>query len=96
MAEIHKLKKNGQTILPATTSDAVVHPQVRSSLTDLVNEYNVSVLYPTEGVSGNKYTLSKAITVLGSKLSENQKTISTRVVYIDSKGSVCGRYSGRL
>lgn len=87
MAEIHKLKKNGQTILPATTSDAVVHPQVRSSLTDLVNEYNVSVLYPTEGVSGNKYTLSKAITVLGSKLSENQKTISTRVAYIDSTDS---------
>ena len=84
MAEIHKLTKDGQTILPATTTDAVVHPQARVSLTGLVNEYNVSVLYPTEGVSGNKYTLQKAITVLNSKLSDEQKTIATRVAYIDS------------
>lgn len=84
MAEIHKLTKDGQTILPATTTDAVVHPQARVSLTGLVNEYNVSVLYPTEGVSGNKYTLQRAITVLNSKLSDEQKTIATRVAYIDS------------
>lgn len=32
MAKIHKLTKGGQTIYPATTTDAVVHPTSRKSL----------------------------------------------------------------
>ena len=33
MAKIHKLTKGGQTIYPATTTDAVVHPTSRKKLT---------------------------------------------------------------
>lgn len=46
MAKIHKLTKNGQTIYPATTTDAVVNPSSKKSLkeelTDL--EENLSDL----------------------------------------------------
>ena len=34
MAKIHKLIKDGQTIYPATTTDAVVHPTTRKNLTE--------------------------------------------------------------
>lgn len=34
MAKIHKLTKEGQTIYPATTTDAVVHPTTRKNLTE--------------------------------------------------------------
>lgn len=34
MAKIHKLTKGGQTIYPATTTDAVVHPTSRKKLTE--------------------------------------------------------------
>ena len=34
MAKIHKLIKDGQTIYPATTTDAVVHPATRKNLTE--------------------------------------------------------------
>lgn len=34
MAKIHKLTKDGQTIYPATTTDAVVHPTSRKNLTE--------------------------------------------------------------
>ena len=34
MAKIHKLTKDGQTIYPATTTDAVVHPTTRKNLTE--------------------------------------------------------------
>lgn len=34
MAKIHKLTKGGQTIYPATTTDAVVHPTTRKNLTE--------------------------------------------------------------
>lgn len=33
MVKMHKLTKGGQTIYPATTTDAVVNPNTRKSLT---------------------------------------------------------------
>lgn len=38
MAKIHKLTKGGQTIYPATTTDAVVNPNSRKSLTAELSE----------------------------------------------------------
>ena len=76
MGEIHKLTKDGKTIFPATTSDAVIHPQMKTALSDLVVEYNVSRLFPTEGNEGSeKYTLQEAVNLLGEKLLENQNIL---------------------
>ena len=36
MGEIHKLTKDGITLFPATTTDAVVHPQVRAAVSTLL------------------------------------------------------------
>ena len=67
MAKIYNLIKGGQTIYPATTTDAVKHPGTGTSIDALINEINVSVVYPTGGVTadniqgGNRYTLETAI-----------------------------------
>lgn len=89
MAEIHKITKNGQTIIPATTTDAVVHPELQTPLTSLINEYNVSVLFPTSGIDGtNKYDLQTAINLLDEKLAPEQKTVGIKVAfYTNSSGN---------
>ena len=82
MTEIHKLTKNGETILPATTTDAVVHPELQTPLTSLINEYNVSTLFPTSGIDGtNKYDLQTAINLLDEKLAPEQKTVGIKVAF---------------
>ena len=43
MAKIHKLTKGGQTIYPATTTDAVVHPTTRKNLTEELAELNGNI-----------------------------------------------------
>ena len=69
MAKIHKLSKNGQTIYPATTTDAVAHPTLKVSASKLIGEINVSNLYPTGGTDGtNKYTLASAIAKIPTDL----------------------------
>lgn len=84
MAEIHRMKKEGETIFPATTTDAVVHPQLKTTVSSLVVEYNVSALFPTSGQdSGNKYTLSSMIAILGSKLTESQKIAGVKGSFLD-------------
>lgn len=69
MASIHKLTKNGQTIYPATTTDAVVHPDLAVSSSKLIEEVNVSKIFPTGGIDGtNKYTLETAIAMIPTSL----------------------------
>lgn len=89
MGEIHKLTKDGVTLFPATTTDAVAHPQVRTSLSNLISEFNVSSLYPTGGSSNSdRYTLQGAISMLGAKLTDSQKIGGVKVVFIDSTGEI--------
>ena len=77
MGEIHKLTKDGKTLFPATTTDAVAHPQTRTSLSNLIHEFNVSELFPkTEG-----YTLESAINILNSK--SINVTQGTKVMFLD-------------
>ena len=97
MAEIHKITKNGQTILPATTTDAVVHPDLQTPLTNLINEYNVSVLFPTSGIDGtDKYDLQTAIDVLDQHLSAEQKTVGIKVAFNTNSGEYLSyEYSGK-
>lgn len=85
MGNIHKLTKDGVTLFPATTTDAVVHPQIRTALSNLINEYNVSQLYPTSGSNnGDKYTLQSAISLLADKLTDSQKVGGVKIIFIDS------------
>ena len=85
MATIHKLTKDGATIFPATITDAVVHPQTGKTLTSMMKDYNVSELFPTEGVDGgNKYNLALAIQVLGTHLTSAQKTGGIKLTFISS------------
>lgn len=84
MGEIHKLTKDGITLFPATTTDAVVHPQVRAAVSNLITEYNVSSLFPTAGSEGSsKYTLQGAISLLFDKLKETQRFPGIKVIFTD-------------
>ncbi|WP_455673758.1 hypothetical protein [Phocaeicola sp.] len=91
MAKIHRLTKGGQTIFPATTTDAVVHPGTRTSISKLFNEINVSVVFPAGGVTatgedgGNRYTLKTAIPLVPSEL---RSTIGLKCSFISVAGNV--------
>ena len=69
MAKKVKLTKGGQTVYPATVMDAVVHPDLRVDASKLIEEVNVSKIYPTGGIDGtNKYTLETAIAMIPASL----------------------------
>ena len=61
MAKIHKLIKDGQTIYPATTTDAVVHPTSRKNLTEELSklESKTESLSKITGVSSAVIKFSK-------------------------------------
>lgn len=85
MATIHKLTKDGATIFPATITDAVVHPNTGKTLTSMIKDYNVSELFPSEGIDGgNKYNLALAISVLGTHLTAAEKTGGIKLTFISS------------
>lgn len=50
MVKMHKLTKGGQTIFPATTTDAVVNPKTRKNMTTELSEFEEIIqsqnLYP--------------------------------------------------
>lgn len=69
MAKKCKLTKNGETIYPCSTMDAIVHPTLKVPSSKLIGEINVSNLFPTGGTNGtNKYTLESAITKIPTDL----------------------------
>ena len=83
MASIHKLTKNGQTIYPATTTDAVVHPDLAVSSSKLIEEVNVSKIFPTGGIDGtNKYTLETAIAMIPASL----RSVGIKCSFLDEGG----------
>lgn len=83
MASIHKLTKNGQTIYPATTTDAVVHPDLAVSSSKLIEEVNVSKIFPTGGIDGtNKYTLETAIAMIPESL----RSVGIKCSFLDEAG----------
>lgn len=55
MAKIYKLTKGGQTIIPATTTDAVVNPKTRKSLTTELSDlsYHSVLLYQIKLYQGS-------------------------------------------
>ena len=85
MASIHKLTKDGQTIYPATTTDAVVHPDLAVSSSKLIEEVNVSKIFPTGGIDGtNKYTLETAIAMIPSSL----RNVGLKCSFLDEEGEL--------
>ena len=65
-AEIHKLQKNGVTIYPATTTDAVVDPFFKKNVSKLISQ--------TEGVIEEEIS---GIVKIKSKNLFNKENIST-------------------
>lgn len=68
MAKIHKLTKEGQTIYPATTTDAVVHPTTRKNLTEELTELNKRILDETKRAKTAEEANATAIEALANEL----------------------------
>lgn len=69
MAKIHKLTKGGQTIYPATTTDAVVHPTSRKSLSFELIKLN-SEISSLQGESTEAFIKNDMI-LLSDNIKEN-------------------------
>lgn len=85
MAKKVKITKGGQTVYPATVMDAVVHPDLRVDSSKLIEEVNVSKIYPTGGIDGtNKYTLETAIAKIPSSL----RNVGLKCSFLDEAGEL--------
>ena len=90
MGEIHKLTKDGITLFPATITDAIAHPELRTTLSNLITVYNVSNLYPNNNIT----TLNEAIELLKGKLKDEQKVSGIKVQFISETGLQEWMYNG--
>ena len=85
MAKKVKLEQGGQTLLPATTSDMVVHPTLKVTSDKLIGELNISTLFPTGGTDGsNKYTLETAI----AKIPNDLRRVGIKCSFLNEAGEV--------
>ena len=85
MAKKVKITKGGQTVYPATVMDAVVHPDLRVDASKLIEEVNVSKIYPTGGIDGtNKYTLETAIAMIPASL----RNVGIKCSFLDDAGEL--------
>ena len=83
MAKKVKITKDGQTVYPATVMDAVVHPDLRVDSSKLIEEVNVSKIYPKGGIDGtNKYTLETAI----AKVPASLRNVGIKCSFLDEAG----------
>ena len=85
MAKKVKITKGGQTVYPATVMDAVVHPDLRVDASKLIEEVNVSKIFPTGGIDGtNKYTLETAIAMIPASL----RNVGIKCSFLDDGGEL--------
>ena len=83
MAKKVKITKGGQTVYPATVMDAVVHKDLRVDSSKLIEEVNVSKIFPTGGIDGtNKYTLETAIAMIPASL----RSVGIKCSFINAGG----------
>lgn len=80
--EIRKLSENGVDFAVATVTDAVGHNQMKSSLTKLIDTYNLTQCIPGD------YDINSAITTLDKNLTDKQKVIGVHVKYTGSTGNI--------
>lgn len=82
MAKKVKITKDGQTVYPATVMDAVVHKDLRVDSSRLIEEVNVSKIFPTGGIDGtNKYTLETAI----AKIPASLRNVGIKCSFLDDE-----------
>lgn len=85
MAKKVKITKGGQTVYPATVMDAVVHKDLRVDSSKLIEEVNVSKIFPTGGIDGtNKYTLETAI----AKIPASLRNVGIKCSFLDEGGEL--------
>ena len=85
MAKKYKLIRNGETIYPCSTMDAIVHPTLKVPSSKLIGEINVSNLYPTGGSDGtNKYTLETAV----AKIPTDLRVVGIKCSFLDEGGEL--------
>ena len=85
MAKKVKITKGGQTVYPATVMDAVVHPDLRVDSSTLIEEVNVSKIFPTGGIDGtNKYTLETAI----AKIPASLRNVGIKCSFLNESGDI--------
>lgn len=83
MGKINKLTKQGETVYPVTVTDAVVNPTLKVESSKLIEEVNVSNIFPTDGTDGsNKYTLETAIAKVGEEL----RHAGLKVTFLNAEG----------
>lgn len=88
MGEIHKFTRGDVTLFPATITDAVVHPQVKATISDMVTEFNVSKLFPTSGSNGgSNYTLQGAISILYDRITTQHRVPGLKVIFTEVEKS---------
>ena len=88
MVKMHKLTKGGQTIYPATITDAVVNPISRKSLTTEISEIRLDIIYQKKG--GNiidNFDQSTAYIVYGNQgeIASSIEKITTNATFIATK-----------
>lgn len=76
------LNEKGIEFFPATITDAVGHNQCECSLTDMMDDYNVTTIWPKESA----YSLTTAIEILDEKLLENQKKPGVKARFTNDQG----------
>lgn len=81
--DIRLLVDDGEEFYPASVTDAVAHPNTKCSLTDMMDEYNLTTIWPLE--SGH-YDITRAIQVLNEKLPENLKKPGVHAEFTNSSG----------
>ena len=83
MGKINKLTKQGETVYPVTVTDAVVNPTLKVESSKLIEEVNISNVYPTGGTDGtDKYTLETAIAKVGAEL----RHAGLKVTFLNAEG----------
>lgn len=88
MVKIHKLTKGGQTIYPATITDAVVNPKTRKSLVTEISEIRLDIISQKKG--GNiidSFDQSTAYIVYGNQgeIASNIDKITNNATFIATK-----------
>lgn len=88
MAKIYKLTKGGQTIYPATTTDAVVNPNTRKNLTAELSEFKMDIINQKKGENIiDNFEQSTAYIVYGNQgeISSSIEKITSNATFIATK-----------
>ena len=87
MVKMHKLTKGGQTIYPATITDAVVNPKTRKSLTVEMSELNYKIISSDnllKKASVGKNLLNPSSLLKGKKVNDNGIIESSSVLAVSA------------